>query len=61
MNEIKAKWRIHCQRRAGEEEGGAELIPAPMGNKRPVGLKDTKRIQEFWLGGLQYIDSENTV
>ena len=27
--------------------GGAELIPAPMGNKPPVGLKDTKRIQEF--------------
>ena len=27
--------------------GGAELIPAPIGNKRPVGLKDTKRIQEF--------------
>ena len=27
--------------------GGAELIRAPMGNKRPVGLKDTKRIQEF--------------
>ena len=41
--------------------GGAELIPAPMGNKRPVGLKDTKRIQEFWLGGLQHTDSENTV
>ena len=41
--------------------GGAELIPAPMGNKRPVGLKDTKRIHEFWLGGLQHTDSENTV
>ena len=27
--------------------GGAELIPTPMGNKRPVGLRDTKRIQEF--------------
>ena len=40
---------------------GAELISAPMGNKRPVGLKDTKRIQEFWLGGLQHTDSENTV
>ena len=49
------------QGRAGEEEGGAELIPAPMGNKGPVGLKDTKRIQEFWLGGLQHTDSENTV
>ena len=29
----------------------AELIPAPIVNKRPVGLKVTKRIEEFdWVG-----------
>ena len=40
INEIKAKSRIHCQGRAGEEGGGAD--PRSNGKQTSCGLKSYK-------------------